>query len=157
MELVWPKQQRVLAVSSFWTESPSYMLSTPPYLPNWALVSLRWIINLLFPFSGCHGNISEAFGSNEKMMTFLDTFSSNVYSQMKLNPKGTEDVDKFSEQGFVCASLSVIECISVHQLRKAFDWVSNIGCVIDDEPKHKRMKRSDTLIGLYQFSIWELN
>ena len=80
-------------------------------------------------------------------MTFLDTFSSNVYSQMKLNPKGTEDVDKFSEQGFVCASLGVIECISVHQLRKAFDWVSNI------EPKHKRMKRSDTLIGLYQFSI----
>ena len=111
---------------------------------------------MLFPFSDCHGNITEAFGSNEKMMTFFDTFSSNVYSQMKHNPKGTKDVDKFSEQGFVCASLGVIECINVHQLRKAFGWVSNTGCVIDDqETKHKRAERSDSLIGLYQFSICE--
>ena len=89
-------------------------------------------------------------------MTFFDTFSSNVYSQMKSNPKGTKDVDEFSEQGYVCASLGVIECINVHQLRKAFDWVSNTGCVIDDqETKHKRAERSDSLIGLYQFSICE--
>ena len=71
------------------------------------------------------------------MMTNFRTLKKSIFQK-----------DILAEQGMLCASLGIVECIRMDVLKKALKWVTRNGCVADTTKyKHVILKRAVSLIG----------